>query len=222
MAIELLDFEHAGETYDARLNTPEDGEAAGCVVVLPGAGHGPFGDIFDVTAYELAGEGLATFRFETWTDPDELRAKSVADLHAELDAAVDYVADMGYDSLSMLVKSFGGRIGLTHVPDDVERVLGWAPAVRLSESSTLDERYGVPLGEADDLRLSASDVADADVPVRILHGDEDEVVSRDDARALVEALPDAELRELLGENHSFNEHRRTVVAETVAFLVSDR
>jgi pimeloyl-ACP methyl ester carboxylesterase len=221
MAISLPELDVNGETYDARLNTPEDGEADTCVVVLPGGGHGPFGDIFDITAYELAQANVATYRFETWTTPDELRAKSFADFHAELDAAIDEVHERGYDRLFLLAKSFGGRIGLTHDLDAFERVLGWAPAVRLADDSNFAECYDTPIGETEALRIDAGDVSRVDAPVRILRGDDDEVVSADDAETLVDALADAELRAIPGEDHSFNENRTTVVAETLDYLVPD-
>ncbi|WP_440988773.1 alpha/beta hydrolase [Haloarchaeobius baliensis] len=221
MAISLLELDVDGETYEARLNTPEASDTDTCVLVLPGGGHGPFGDIFDITAYELAQESVATYRFETWTTADELRAKSFADFHAELDAAIAEVGDRGYDRLFLLAKSFGGRIGLTHDLDAFERVLGWAPAVRLADESNFENHYDTPLGETEDLQLDAGDVAGVDAPVRILRGNEDEVVSADDAERLTAALADAELREIPGEDHSFNENRTTVVAETLDYLVPD-
>lgn len=217
MAIEMLDFEVGGEAYEGRLNTPEDGDADTCVVVLPGAGHGPFGDVFDVAMYELAGDGVASFRFETWTNDEELEAKSLADLHAEMDVAVEFVQDRGYDNVSMLAKSFGGRIAFTDLPEPIERVLGWAPAIQFADESNLDDVYDVPLGEHDGLNVVESDVADVDVPVRLLYGDEDYFYP-EHAEALADALPNAELRILEGENHSMNEHRPTVVAETLDFL----
>jgi len=221
MAISLLELDVDCETYAARLNTPEAGDTDTCVVVLPGGGHGPFGDIFDIIAYELAQENVATYRFETWTTPDELRAKSFADFHAELDAAVADVQERGYDRLFLLAKSFGGRIGLTHDCDAFEGVLGWAPAVRLEDDSNFVESYDTPLDEVGDLRIDAGDVSGVDAPVRVLRGDEDEVVSAADADALVDALSNAELRTIPGEDHSFNENRTAVVADTLDYLVPD-
>ncbi|NHN41558.1 alpha/beta hydrolase [Halorubellus sp. JP-L1] len=218
MPLEQLDFEVDGEAYEGRLVTPPEGDAESCVVVLPGAGHGPFGDIFDIATYELASAGVASFRFETWTNSDELDEKSLADLHAEMDDAVAFVRERGYDDLSMLVKSFGGRIAFTKLPGDVDRVLGWAPAVVFADDSRLDEQYDVPLGDLEDgLAITRGDVAAADAEVRLLYGDDDHFYP-EPAESLADALPDAELRVLEDENHSFNEHRRTVVAETLDYL----
>lgn len=216
MAVEFIEFDIGGETYEARLNTPESGDAERCVVVLPGAGHGPFGDVFDVTAYELANAGVATFRFETWTSADELDAKTLAELRAELDAAVAFVEDRGFESLSLLAKSFGGRVALTDCPDAFERVLGWAPAVQFADESNLDAVADDPLGDVD-VHVAPGDVADVDVPVKLLYGDDDYFYP-EDASALADALPTAELDIVDDENHSMNENRPAVIAGTVDFL----
>ncbi|MFC6954005.1 alpha/beta hydrolase [Halorubellus litoreus] len=222
MPMEQLDFEVDGETYEGRFVTPPAGDANTCVVVVPGAGHGPFGDIFDIATYELANAGVASFRYESWTSGDELDAKTLAELQRELAAAVDHALDRGYDHVSLLVKSFGGRIAFTALPEDVERVLGWAPAVVFADESALDEQRDVPLGDlADGLDIAPADVADVDVPVTLLYGDEDHFYP-EHADALADVLPDAELRVLPGENHSFNVGRRVVVAETVAALAAGR
>jgi dienelactone hydrolase len=220
MPLEQLDFEVDGETYEGRFVTPPAGDAETCVVVLPGAGHGPFGNIFDITMYELASAGVASFRYESWTSGEELDAKTLAELQAEAHAAVDLAHDRGYDRVPMLVKSFGGRIAFTDLPDRVDRVLGWAPAIAFADESNLDAVSDRPLGEFDELAVAPSDVADVDVPVRLLYGDDDHFYP-EHAEALVDALPDAERRVIEGENHSFNEQRRTVVAETLDYLASD-
>jgi pimeloyl-ACP methyl ester carboxylesterase len=217
MAVEFIEFEVDGETYEARLNTPEDGDAETCVVVLPGAGHGPFGDVFDVTAYELANAGVASFRFETWTSDEELDEKTLAELRAELDAAVAFVHDRGYDRLALLAKSFGGRVALTDLPDAFERVLGWAPAVQFAAESNVDAVADDPLDDVD-VNVAPGDVADVDAPVKLLYGDDDYFYP-EHARALADALPNAELRIVEDENHSMNENRPAVIRETLDFLV---
>ncbi|WP_227133352.1 alpha/beta hydrolase [Halorubellus salinus] len=218
MPLEQLDFEVDGATHEGRFVTPPAGDADTCVVVVPGAGHGPFGNIFDIAMYELANAGVASFRYESWTTGEELDAKTLAELHAELAAAVDLVDDR----VSLLVKSFGGRVAFTAFPDGVERVLGWAPAVVFADESGLDDQRDVPLGDLEDgLDVAPDDVAGVDVPVTLLYGDEDHFYP-EPAEALADALPDAELRVLPGENHSFNEGRRTVVAETIAALAPGR
>lgn len=220
MALEVLEFDADGATYEARLNTPDDGDADACVVVVPGAGHGPFGDIFDITAYELAGAGVATFRYESWSSTEDIDAKTLDGLHRELADAVAFVEDQGYDRVFVLAKSFGGRIAFTGLPDSVERVLGWAPAVQVADESNLDAVSNTPMGEVDDgLQVAASDLAAVDVPVRLLYGTDDHFYP-EPARSLADAL-DADLVELDGEDHSFNEHRPIVVAETLDYLAPE-
>lgn len=122
-----MEFEVGGETYEGRLNAQREDADAG-VLILPGMGHGPFGDIFDVLAYELAGTGKRVFRYESWETREDLEAKTIAELHEEVDAAVEYLQSAGCSTVYLVAKSFGGGLALTHVPDAVERVVLWEPA----------------------------------------------------------------------------------------------
>jgi hypothetical protein len=78
MPLEQLD----GETHEGRFVTPPAGDAETCVVD-PDAGHGPFGDVFDIAMDELASAGVASFRFETWTSSDAIDAKTLEYLAAD-------------------------------------------------------------------------------------------------------------------------------------------
>lgn len=219
MPLEGLDFEVADGTYEGRFVTPPDGDADRCVIVLPGAGHGPFGDIFDIAMYELASAGVASFRYESWETTEDIDAKTLDGLHDELDAAVALARDRGYDDLALLAKSFGGRVAFTHDLDAFSRVLGWAPAVALADESNLDAVHDTPMGEFESLQIAASDLVAFDGPIRLLYGDDDHF--HPEASEPLAAALDAGLRILEGENHSFNAQRRTVVAETLAFLADE-
>lgn len=54
-----------GDDFDARLAVP-DGSAGRGIAVLPGAGHGPWGDIFDRFAEAAAADGAHVLRFDGW------------------------------------------------------------------------------------------------------------------------------------------------------------
>ena len=88
--------------------------------MLPGAGHGPFGNIFDIAAYKLAGDGKRVFRVETWESREELEAQSLGELHEEVDAAVDYCRSNGCSTVDLTAKSFGGGVALSHDLDAVD------------------------------------------------------------------------------------------------------
>jgi hypothetical protein len=124
-------LESGGDSYPGRLNAPEGSTDSG-VLVLPGGGHGPFGDVFDRVATTAGDAGHAVARFETWTGPDDLDAKTDADLAAEIDAGVDFLRSEGCSTITVVAKSFGGRLALEHAPD-VDRMVLWAPAVFFGE-----------------------------------------------------------------------------------------
>jgi pimeloyl-ACP methyl ester carboxylesterase len=196
-------LESGGDSYPGRLNAPEGSTDSG-VLVLPGGGHGPFGDVFDRVATTAGDAGHAVARFETWTGPDDLDAKTDADLAAEIDAGVDFLRSEGCSTITVVAKSFGGRLALEHAPD-VDRMVLWAPAVFFGERE-------------DRPSIDAAALSGIDAPVRILQGDEDDLVSVDNAQALAEHLPGGEVVELPGEDHSMLTDEGRVVEATLAFL----
>jgi pimeloyl-ACP methyl ester carboxylesterase len=196
-------LEIGGDSYPGRLNAPEGSTDSG-VLVLPGGGHGPFGDVFDRVATTAADAGHAVARFETWTGPDDLDAKTDADLAAEIDAGVDFLRSEGCSTITVVAKSFGGRLALEHAPD-VDRMVLWAPAVFFGERE-------------DRPSIDAAALSGIDAPVRILQGDEDPLLSVDNAQALAEHLPGGEVVELPGEDHSMLTDEGRVVEATLAFL----
>lgn len=193
-----------GRRYPGRLHVPDARSGRG-VSVIPGAGHGPFGDVFDRFAAAAADEGSYVASFETWEDRDDLTGTDDSDFEAELDARVEFLRSWGCSTVTVVAKSFGGRLALSYVPDDVDRMVLWAPAILFGD------RADVP-------SITASELAGIEVPVRVLQGDEDEVVSVENAAKLVEHLPNGELVELPGEDHSFLNDERRVVERTLAFL----
>jgi pimeloyl-ACP methyl ester carboxylesterase len=196
-------LESGGDSYPGRLNAPEGSTDSG-VLVLPGGGHGPFGDVFDRVATTAGDAGHAVARFETWTGPDDLDAKTDADLAAEIDAGVDFLRSEDCSTITVVAKSFGGRLALEHAPD-VDRMVLWAPAVFFGERE-------------DRPSIDAAALSGIDAPVRILQGDEDDLVSVDNAQALAKHLPGGEVVELPGEDHSMLTDEGRVVEATLAFL----
>lgn len=220
MGIEPIDFEVGDEAYEGRLNTPEGDEMTDVgVVMIPGAGHGPFGDIFDITAYELAGTSKSVFRYDSWGTLDELETKTFGDLHREVDAAIERLQSEDCSEIHLIAKSFGSGIAFTHVPDAVGRMVLWAPAVELVEGSVEhdpDER----IGDTEDvpIKVGTATLETIDVPVRILVGDEDRGVAREDCKRIEAAVGDGDVTVIPGENHSFNENRTAIIERTMSYL----
>lgn len=213
-----------GETFDARLTVPDDPDGRG-VAVLPGAGHGPWGDIFDRFAEAAAADGCHVLRFDGWPTPEVFMEQTVSEVHAELDAALAHLDEAGCSDLALVGKSFGGGVALTRIPEAVDRVALWAPAfVTFGDEATVEDAVDVPLAELKDTperrQIAASTLADVDADLLVVQGDADEVRSVEHARSVVDAAPNAELVVREGEDHSFRggDREREVVAETVDFL----
>ena len=204
MRTEEVTLKVGGASYPGRVNAPDEQTDRG-VLVVPGAGHGPFGDVFDRFAEAAAERGRAVARFETWESHEELRRKTDAEFEAELEESVEFLRERGCTSVAMVAKSFGGRLALTHLPDRVDRLVLWAPAVAFGESE-------------DRPSITADTLSDVEVPVRILQGDEDDVVSVKNAAAIAEHLLDGELVELPGEDHSFGNNEPQIIEATSSFL----
>lgn len=217
MKLEPRDLEHDGETYEGRLNVPADPTDHG-VLLVPGAGHGPFGDVFDVVAHHLAGDGHHVYRYDSWTDHDELEAKTLSTLQAELEAGLAVLAEEGCASVSVVAKSFGGGIALSAVPDAVDRIVCWAPAVEVGVDEAGRTMAEDRLGDGESLLIALGDLDHVDVPVRVLRGTADRGVDREAVAAILDRLADGATTELPGENHSFNQRRPAVVAQTRWYL----
>lgn len=211
-----------GEEYPAELSLP-DGDTDHGVVLLPGANHGPYGDVFDHLTRALTEAGVALLRFETWGDRegvDDLQEKTAEEFDAEYDAAVDLLADR-FDRVDVVAKSFGGTLALEHHPDGVERLVLWAPAPLLAEGDVI-EQVDVP----DDVELptvASSTLAELDRPVDILQGDEDNIPV-ENARELAGPIPDARVHVVEGADHSFvgGDPEDETVETTVDLLTDDR
>ncbi|MFC7073755.1 alpha/beta hydrolase [Halovenus rubra] len=197
-------LEVGDKNFPGRLNVPDRSSEHG-VLMVPGSGHGPFGDIFLRFARTAAKDGHHVARFETWPFPEVLEEKTEEDFSREIDASVDFLQSQGCSTVTVVAKSFGGRVVLEHLPETVDRLVLWAPAIMAGD---YEEKPS----------LTEEELADIDIPVRILQGDEDEVVSVENAASLVDGLPNGELVELSGENHSFRGDYERIIDETMAFL----
>ncbi|WP_415378627.1 alpha/beta hydrolase [Halosimplex sp. TS25] len=207
MSTASVTLEVGDDTYPGRLNEPENPTERG-VLILPGMGHGPFGDVFDRFAEAAADRGLLVARFETWTGQDDLAEKSEADMQRELDAQIEFLRERDCELVSVVAKSFGGRLALTHLSTEhVARMVLWAPAVFFGE---YDDRPTITVDE----------LADVEPPTLILQGDADEGLSVENARDLAEHLPEGAVVELPGEDHSFRNDQSRIVDETLDSLSS--
>jgi len=78
----------------------------------------------------------------------------------------------------------------------------WAPAIEFAEAPDVVLTPDTGFGEIDHLVTGPDPLASVDVPVLILHGDEDGL-PLENSESIAGALPDAELSVIEGEDHSF-------------------
>jgi len=211
-----------GREYPAELALPDDDTDHG-VVLLPGANHGPYGDVFDRLADALTDAGLALLRYESWGDDealDDLDEKSDDELFAEYDAAVDMLSERGYSRVDVVAKSFGGGLALRHSPGDIDHLVLWAPFQFLATGSVVEELD--PPEEIELPRIAADRLSAHDYPVDILQGDEDNIPVAN-ARELADALPDGRAHPVEGADHSFvgGDPEVETVETTVDLLTDD-
>lgn len=200
MPVEHPELSAHGETYAAELQLPAGNSDHGALL-LPGANHTAFDDaVFDRLAATAADAGIQFLRYQGWDDGEELAAKSETELAAEIDAALDHLTERGCTRLSLVAKSAGGRVALQHVPAAVDQLVLWAPALFVADGDALAEME-IPEG-ADPSTITASELAEIEVPAVILQGDEDHIPVAN-ARELAAGMPNAEMQVIEGADHSF-------------------
>lgn len=220
-SVEEIELVVGDERVPGRVNVPDEGGANG-VVCLPGAGHGPYGGVFDRVAESAAERGQYFLRYESWHDQADIKEKTLRQLHAEIDAAIDHLQSLGCTDVSVIGKSFGGGIVLTYAPGLADRVVLWAPAVRVGDESNVEDVYTTPLGDTGGVRVGPGDFGSIDVPVRVLQGTDDEVMPIENTQRIVDGISNGELVEMDGRDHSFagETFERIVERETLDFLTA--
>jgi pimeloyl-ACP methyl ester carboxylesterase len=207
---EDVTLEVGDSAYPGRLNTAEGASDRG-VLLVPGAGHGPFGDVFLRFSRAAAEEGHHVARFETWMSPAELEGKTDEEFRAELAAGVDFLRSRGCSTVSVVAKSLGGRVALKHLPEGVDRLVLWAPAVLAADAENVPDEAREYLPSVTPSEFGV------DVPTGILQGDDDNI-SVDSAERIAEGLSQGEVVVLPDEDHSFLRDHERVIEETLSFL----
>lgn len=200
MPVERTELAAGEASFTAELELPE-GDSDHGAVLLSGANHTAFDDaVFDRLAAAAAAAGVQFLRYRTWDSGEDLSAKSQDELYAEVDAALEHLHERGCSRVSLVGKSIGGVIALQHAPDRADEMVLWAPALFLESGDVLAE-LDVP-EEAEPATISASELADVDVPVDVLQGDEDGFPVAN-ARELAAEISDAAVHVVEGADHSF-------------------
>jgi predicted alpha/beta-hydrolase family hydrolase len=191
-------FSAGGERLDALLLRPEGARLL--YVLAHGAGAGMRHAWLQRMAEALAGEGVATFRYQfPYMQAGRKRIDPPEVLHAAVRAAVTAARDAAPD-LPVIAggKSFGGRMT---TQAQAESPLPGARGIAL---------LGFPLHPAGKPSVNrAEHLPRADVPLLFLQGTRDELADLSLLRPIVEKLPRAHLRVIDGADHSFHVLKRS-------------
>ena len=176
------------------------------------------GFIVVVFEYQGLGESEGEFREKTAT-------RDLEDLRAVIDYAYNSF-EFDKEKLFVCGESFGGFTALNLVLED-NIIKG---LVLKSPVSDFEETYLYLKGcrryflNFDDFYEDGkkydvySKVSQIKIPVKIIHGDADTIVSIEQSKKLLILLPNAELKIIKGANHNFEGHKEELNSQTIKFF----
>lgn len=193
------------------------------LILIPGASGGALSSRYDPVAMRVRQRGYALLRFESWKNAGTLGRKTLRDIRVEMDAFIHHLLACGYRKIGLIGKSLGGGLALASRNPHVRCMVLWAPAIGLAPRNNLERWMGRPLRDAEDFTDIALDqtlLKQHHIPIAIIQGTQDEVVSLQHAHALAASLPRAEVITVDGADHSFTAapHQEQLIRKTLAFL----
>lgn len=193
-------------------------------------------------ADELSARGLATLRFDfagRGESQGSLYELSYSNEVEDLDAAIDFLARRGVERIGLFGSSMGGAVALLAASHD-ERVAAVATLAAVGHPAELAERYPEHVAswqERGYIETSAGrlgrgffdDALERDVisavrvlhiPLLVVHGSEDTVVSPSDALDIASAARRVALDMVEGADHRFSDpvHLRPTMQRVADFL----
>lgn len=203
----------------ARFDLP-NGEVEGAILLLPGISSGPFGGIFDQFAERVTEEDFMVMRYESWENVPELQEKTMDSIIKEIKDALEYLESLDTGRIYLIAKSFSAGMVLAGKIDRTDKIILWAPAIGFQEKSNIEELREKSLGEIDDVTdiKIDSEYIEQEVPVKIIHGVEDEVIPVANSESIVRSISEAEIEKLSETGHGYEGKENAVIRETIEFL----
>jgi len=182
-------------------------EAKAIMTLAHGAGAGMNHDFMVTLAQSLAGEGIATLRFNfPFTENKKGRPDTPAVAHQTIKAAIDKAKKL-YPRLPLFVggKSFGGRMTSQYMSanhDDAVKGIIF---------------YGFPLHAPGKPSIErAEHLKDVQSPMLFLTGSRDEFATWKLISKVCSSLPLAKLVKIEGANHGFKAGKKDIMSELTA------
>ncbi|PSH02354.1 MAG: hypothetical protein BRC26_00985 [Nanohaloarchaea archaeon QH_8_44_6] len=141
-------------------------------------------------------------------------------IFAEINDAIDYLKDQNDLKVFIVAKSFSAGMVLAGNIDNVDKTVLWAPAVGFQEKANIEELRDSKLGEVEevtDIQIN-SEFLEHKVPVKVIHGENDQVVQIENSESIVHNLPEAEIKRISETGHSYEGKKNLVIEETIEFL----
>ncbi|WEL19512.1 alpha/beta hydrolase [Candidatus Nanohalococcus occultus] len=203
----------------ARFDLPR-GEAEGAILLLPGISSGPFGGIFDQFAEKAKEENFMVMRYESWENLPELQEKTMDSIIKEINEALEYLESLDTERTYLVAKSFSAGMILAGKIDRADKITLWAPAIGFQEKSNIEELREKRLGGIDDVTdiKIDSEYIKQEVPVKIIHGVEDEVVPVANSESIVSGISEAEIEKLMETGHAYEGKENALIRKTIEFL----
>jgi esterase/lipase len=186
-----------------RLDEPKTRTSRACLF-LPGISGGALTEKYLPLATLLNKADIALLRLEPWDTKDALESLTLNEIGRTIESAVDLLRKKGYEHIYGIGKSFGGAVLLYTNPSLFKKIVLWAPAVHIAETSSLASKGDMPLGNIEsifDINPRKEDLHSCP-PVLIIYGNKDSTVPVEYMNDLVTALPYASLVTIPDMAHS--------------------
>ncbi|HOY10937.1 MAG TPA: hypothetical protein PLK71_00175 [Candidatus Paceibacterota bacterium] len=202
-------------------------ESNTAIIFIPGVSGKAFTDKYKQLSDECLKLGMDFLRVQSWNSVEELEQKNIKQIQEDIDGAIKFLKSGGYTKIFAIGKSLGGGILLTRNYPEITKMVLWAPAIGLSEEKgNLDDKISLPFSRIDSMLEVLIDkdlLSKIKIPIKIIHGDKDEIVPIDNSLKLASLLFCSDVTKMKGLRHSTEtpEQEEELINKTIDFLNSN-
>lgn len=201
---------------NAQLNGIVDspsGPGAPFIVYVPGVSGGALSKKTEpmAEAFVRAGFTFIRFEFRSYAKPDSFLHGSLNEDVDDIRNAISYLSRTFWvEEFFVVAKSFGGLRALLAMHENVSAFGFLAPAIFMSETSTVENLLAKPYGQierVEDFKIEKSEREKWRSPTIVVHGDRDEVVPISNSESLLSFIPNnvpKKLSVIAWAGHSFD------------------